>query len=396
MARRLATLAGLSLLATRGIEAQNSTFGGAGNDGSKGGSCGGDGGDEQNTGVGVGVVIGVVSQIIASLGLVLQKAAHKRIARRAEEGKSTSKAWLVVGLVVYASGGLLNLVALSMAPQSVVSALAAVVLVGNFVFAPAILRERVTLQAAFGTTLVIGATVLVILFGAKCSPLFTSLELVEAFLAPAHLTMFVCLMAATISSYWTIRHIERNNTVESVVEEKTTTAPLPSREGADGETEGTNAQPIIIIKVAHEVDLAIYDLSTSKGQLLAALYTWICSCLGAYMIMFSKFAGEMVKSAASGGGDFGEKTSTVNTFSFADFSLTRTLNHALNYAHISTQTLPASHPMAILVRGLSHLIQRHTNHVFEPAAGAVSTDRCRARIPGALFDRQRNLRGRGV
>lgn len=76
-----------------------------------------------------------------------------------------SSRWVVIGFAINAFGGLFQAYALTMAPQSVISALVPVVLVANCAFAPCLLGEAVGKRDLQGTAAIIVSTLVVVLAG---------------------------------------------------------------------------------------------------------------------------------------------------------------------------------------------------------------------------------------
>jgi hypothetical protein len=111
----------------------------------------------------LGIGLGLVSQVLTSLGLCIMKWAHMR--NDALPPHQRGRLFVVGGFAVNALGGLMQAIALTMAPQSVISALAPVVLVANVAFAPCLLGETVQPQHLRGTAVVGVATVVVVAAG---------------------------------------------------------------------------------------------------------------------------------------------------------------------------------------------------------------------------------------
>eukprot|EP00930_Biecheleria_cincta_P097618 TRINITY_DN89320_c0_g1_i1.p1 TRINITY_DN89320_c0_g1~~TRINITY_DN89320_c0_g1_i1.p1 ORF type:complete len:363 (-),score=62.92 TRINITY_DN89320_c0_g1_i1:19-1107(-) len=89
-----------------------------------------------------GVTLGLVSTLFTALGLVLQKYSHISNERAGKGIAYFKQPWWLVGLLVFLVGQLLNLIAMALAPQAMLSAIGALSLVFNTVFARCILSER--------------------------------------------------------------------------------------------------------------------------------------------------------------------------------------------------------------------------------------------------------------
>eukprot|EP00928_Gymnodinium_smaydae_P055977 TRINITY_DN39437_c0_g1_i1.p1 TRINITY_DN39437_c0_g1~~TRINITY_DN39437_c0_g1_i1.p1 ORF type:complete len:406 (-),score=76.76 TRINITY_DN39437_c0_g1_i1:81-1277(-) len=88
-----------------------------------------------------GVVICLVGSTSIALGLVLQKLSHERNALSECPVSFTRQPWWIVGFVVFLIGQILNLVAMGMLSQLVLSCLGGYALIANAVFARCILGE---------------------------------------------------------------------------------------------------------------------------------------------------------------------------------------------------------------------------------------------------------------
>jgi len=92
----------------------------------------------------LGIIIGIIGQGISALGLILQKKAHAAIQDRVNSGKKKKKwfadpQWLIAFLIFF-GGNMMNVVALTFASQSIISALVVLVLVFNAILAPLLLK----------------------------------------------------------------------------------------------------------------------------------------------------------------------------------------------------------------------------------------------------------------
>eukprot|EP01065_Artemidia_motanka_P024944 TRINITY_DN2987_c0_g2_i2.p1 TRINITY_DN2987_c0_g2~~TRINITY_DN2987_c0_g2_i2.p1 ORF type:complete len:440 (+),score=186.65 TRINITY_DN2987_c0_g2_i2:80-1399(+) len=116
-----------------------------------------------------GVCLGVTSKAVASLGLVLQKLAHVRNASRPKDerrGYCANPLWLC-GFLVYFSGNLIGIAALTLAPQTIIAAMDALVPVFNAVYAPRILGEEVQLRDWGVNAVILAGVALVVSFGPR-------------------------------------------------------------------------------------------------------------------------------------------------------------------------------------------------------------------------------------
>jgi drug/metabolite transporter (DMT)-like permease len=149
--------------------------------------------------VAMGLFLGLVSQVLTSLGLCIMKWAHKRNDALPEALRSPM--FVVGGFAVNAIGGLFQAIALTMAPQSVISALNPVVLVANCAFAPCLLGEKVTRQDLSGTAAIMLATTVVVVAGAVCEDDFDADQLISLLYRGPHLLFFGFTLTVTGAGY---------------------------------------------------------------------------------------------------------------------------------------------------------------------------------------------------
>ena len=101
-----------------------------------------------------------------------------------------------------------------------------------------------------------------------------------------------------------VRAVEKSNMIECRVEtEDGGQAPEgKSGDGKQGESkQGGGAQrPEVVM----EVDMAVYDMDTKRGKIMALMIVFTTSSVTAYAIVFSKLIGETIKSQASGEPEF--------------------------------------------------------------------------------------------
>ena len=297
--------------------------------------------------VGLGVVIGVVSNVTAAFGMAIQKLGHLQNARRPVEKQRVGL--IIGGFLTYTVGSIINLGALALAPQSVVSGLGTLVLVANCFLAPVLLREPLSLRHDVpATTLIIGSTVLVVIFGSKCTPSFTADELQANFVATGHLVFFITLFSVVVAVAFFIRVNELRFRVQepdfpdegnenddddeggevlekaygprstprsddppkagSEVRLSVETPPAAMTEPSDpaNPSEATPTKVAVAggakrRKKAHYIiDEQCYSMSTPRGALMAWGHALVNGSLQAYCIVFSKVISELVKTTILG------------------------------------------------------------------------------------------------
>lgn len=154
----------------------------------------------------IGILIAISGGFVSSFGLVFQKYAHKLNEPLPKEDRSSVK--VVFGFITYIAGTAIFLAASPFAPQSILSALASVNLLGNAVWAPLLLKERVSKVDLLGLFFISGGIVIVVVFGNQCSLSYTADEIVRFFLAPGQLVYFIAVMSIVIGLILSIRLTE--------------------------------------------------------------------------------------------------------------------------------------------------------------------------------------------
>jgi uncharacterized membrane protein len=154
----------------------------------------------------IGILIAICGGFLSSFGLVFQKYAHKLNEPLPKEQRSSFK--VVTGFATYIAGTAVFLAASPFAPQSILSALASVNLLGNAIWAPLLLKEKVSKLDFIGLVFISGGIVLVVVFGNQCSLTYTADEIVRFFLAFGQLVYFIAVMSIVIGFILAIRLTE--------------------------------------------------------------------------------------------------------------------------------------------------------------------------------------------
>jgi len=136
----------------------------------------------------LGMGLCVLASVGSTFGLILQKMAHIKQEERSEEdkwpevnGMMCSPYW-VVGLVLLVAVPFpLDMVAFTLAPQSLVVPLTGVTLVLNQVVAPWLLNEKLTRLDWIGTGIICCGIVCATAFGTHCSYTYTLQQIVDLF-----------------------------------------------------------------------------------------------------------------------------------------------------------------------------------------------------------------------
>ena len=136
--------------------------------GTNGTACDTDG--TTNT-VAIGIMIGLISSIGINVGQNLQSIGMKS-SPEAQENPCSSRTW-IIGLAIFVTGSLGNMVAMAFASASILVPLESSQFVTNIFFSQFILRIKVTPRQWLGTFLAVFGTVLTCVFGPNDSRCFT-------------------------------------------------------------------------------------------------------------------------------------------------------------------------------------------------------------------------------
>jgi uncharacterized membrane protein len=218
----------------------------------------------------VGVFLAALASLISNLGVTLQKLLHNQTL---EKGGDRSKYykhplwWLGVSLVVL--GSLADFAALSFSPQSMIAPLGSLTLVSNVIFAPYLLKERITRRDLVGTALIIGGCCVTVLFADHSSNEYTPSELFELFANRGYQVycVIVAIMIVGLRSY--IHEGEKLDMESTEYEEKRKYMRFayPASAGVVG------AQSVLFAKCT--VELLTANFVFKSGNMFVYPQTWI-------------------------------------------------------------------------------------------------------------------------
>jgi hypothetical protein len=294
-----------------------------------------------------GIIVAILGSFINSVGLLTQKWAH---ARNAElpPAERTSR-YVVGGYLIYVVGNLCDVTALSMTAQTTVSGLSPLVLVGNILFAPAIIGERPLPRHLAATLVVIAGSVLMTVFGpgspvvpqpqgcsrvdfmpASCYnatacvlPGFgeTTAELsapclMELFGLPTFIFYAACTVPLLLANALLVKKAEARYMVPetSSYGAAQVAAQAAAAEGEQEERAKAKKAKALSPKAAWKaasaeeklvVDPVCYDLSTVRGLWVGISYAVTTAYLSSFNIVFSKIVGTLVGLSLGGDNQFG-------------------------------------------------------------------------------------------
>lgn len=168
--------------------------------------------DSDSLGIGwviLGMGLCVLASVGSTFGLLLQKWAHVQQAalpddqKYAESGAAImSPAWIGGLLLLVAVPFPLDLIAFTLAPQSLVVPLIGVTLVLNQVFAPYVLKEKVTRLDWIATGVIVSGIICATAFGNHCSYTYTLDEMIDLFKETPFIVAEVCLITVLLVLCW--------------------------------------------------------------------------------------------------------------------------------------------------------------------------------------------------
>jgi len=187
---------------------------------------------------------------------------------------------------------MLNVVALSLAPQSIISALVVLVLVFNTIFAPFLLKnEHVQKIDIIGISIIIVGVILAVIFGPRTEESYTSDELLNFFISTAFL-IYGSIIVGLVIALVVYNHIAEK---------------------------------------ADKNEKKFKDLNTTLGKFSAFAYAVLPAILSSFNSLFSKIVGELVKTTIKGSQQFTNWRTYVFiiVFAFVDASQVVYLQRAL-------------------------------------------------------------------
>lgn len=121
----------------------------------------------------IGIVIHVLGSIGINTGQNLQAMALSQLSEASKHKPWRSRRW-TIGCALFVSCSILNFVALTLAPASILVPLESVQFVNNVIFGLVVRKIAIPLRMWCGVACMILGTLSVVLFGAPCAPHFSA------------------------------------------------------------------------------------------------------------------------------------------------------------------------------------------------------------------------------
>ena len=166
----------------------------------------------------IGVILAILANTIQSFGFILQKKGHESVKilnkdKSKEEQKTVITSWFwILGLSLYAVGGITGVVALNFAPQSIVTPIGAWTLVMTAILSYFFLKEKLIFEDIIGILLIIAGNVVIVVFGPVSND--ESLTVKELGLLYGYtdfIVMTSVLIVAVIGVFIAVKVLERKN-----------------------------------------------------------------------------------------------------------------------------------------------------------------------------------------
>ena len=153
--------------------------------------------DEGGFGTILGIGIGLGSSVILNIGQNMQALGQQMTERPLASGscKSGKSVW-AIGLALFISGSIGNMVAMAFASASILVPLESSQFVTNIFFSKLILKKSITLRQWLGTTMAVAGTVLTCYFGPNDERCFTMEQMQSFYLNAAWIVYLVASFSA--------------------------------------------------------------------------------------------------------------------------------------------------------------------------------------------------------
>ncbi|GFR49777.1 hypothetical protein Agub_g11717 [Astrephomene gubernaculifera] len=161
----------------------------------------------------VGAIINVVGSISINLGMNMMKLGHTKrdeldVPEEEKPPIRKFRSWLF-GIIIFATGNVLNFVSFAFAAQSLLSALGSLQLVCNVVFAYFVNHEPITKLIILSTLCIIGGCVLLVVFGNQSSETYTVAMLMHFYTQPAYVIYLVMMGVFVFGFYIVYLHCKK-------------------------------------------------------------------------------------------------------------------------------------------------------------------------------------------
>eukprot|EP00698_Gefionella_okellyi_P003137 TRINITY_DN12931_c0_g1_i1.p1 TRINITY_DN12931_c0_g1~~TRINITY_DN12931_c0_g1_i1.p1 ORF type:complete len:474 (-),score=99.18 TRINITY_DN12931_c0_g1_i1:235-1656(-) len=159
----------------------------------------------------IGVLCTVVGSVVLNFGANVQRYSHLKNAAKPREKQHwvcLQPIWLL-GFGLFLAGNIADFVALGFAAQTIIAPLGSVSLLSNCIFAPLFLKEKFVLRDFISTMVIIGGTILIVIFGSKQDSAYNLDQLLQLFRTPDTIGFLVGTVALTILTLSFLGFLER-------------------------------------------------------------------------------------------------------------------------------------------------------------------------------------------
>ena len=153
-----------------------------------------------------GCVSSILGSIFSNMGVNVQKYSQKCNAAMAVENQlhhCQQPLWFA-GLLLVIVGAIADLVALSLAAQSIIAPIGSVTLVANVIFASFFLEETLTWLDLIGTGLVIAGAVISVIFGDHGDQVYNIRDIEIFYEQPAYVAFVSIALVIVLAAFFAV------------------------------------------------------------------------------------------------------------------------------------------------------------------------------------------------
>jgi len=167
----------------------------------------------------VGVVLAALGSFVSNLGVTLQKLHHIQSAKSSSSSSSSTaessrgdyykQALWRVGLALVVVGSVADFAALSFAPQSLVAPLGSLTLVSNVIFAPLLLKEKITTRDLIATVTIVSGSTIAVAFASHDDVIYGMADLFSFYFRLPFLAYISAVLVYIGALFGFVRHMQR-------------------------------------------------------------------------------------------------------------------------------------------------------------------------------------------
>ena len=259
----------------------------------------------------LGVIAALVGSSVLAFGMAGQRYAHVKITTKNPGAPYVCEPLWIVMFALFIVGNFGDAIALSFAPQSVVTPLGSMSLVWNVVVARLLLGERLGLLSGVGCLAVIAGVVLIVIPSVMDPPCTEEdvTTLVARWAQPAFIAWTVCQVSLLGLTVAHVLRLERRMAARYSATQPAAAVAVAPAEG-DASTCDRLKRLKRLLPASYAGPAALATLTARERSQLRMGYVLACGLLASWTVLFVKCFGELSKGAArfpelyAGGGAF--------------------------------------------------------------------------------------------